>query len=159
MGFPGHEQDSPQRVSAAVNTAGFAQDVVMATSRLIHGQDLTARDRQTLEDCRDLLQRLVSTDVSFSRPREHQLAATNTVALIRKARSADPLEEDELKAIISAIDRLLDGERDAVAIDGVQKLRATFLAVGEGNLAAMTRPESEDEVSGRWTDLIANSTS
>jgi hypothetical protein len=159
MSFPGHEQDNPQRVSAAVNTAGFAQDVVMATSRLIHDQDLTPRDQQALDACRELLRRMISTDITFVRSSERQLAAINTVALLRKARSADPQDAEDLEATIAAIGKLLDGRRDQESIDRVRRLRDTFLAVGEGNLAIMTRRDPNNEASDSWTTLIANSTS
>ncbi len=96
MSFPGHEQDNPQRVSAAVNTAAFAQDVVMATSRLIHNQDLTDRDREALDNCRALLNQMLSTDIRFARSDERQLGGTNTVALLRKVRSAHPQDAGDL---------------------------------------------------------------
>jgi hypothetical protein len=159
MGFPGYEQDNPQRISAAVNTAGFAQDVVVATSRLIHDHDLTARDHQALEACCELLKRMLSTDITFVRSDERRLAATNTVALLRKARSADPHEAEDLESTIAAVEKLLAGQRDEPSIDRVRRLRETFLAVGESNLAAMTRHDSHHEVSDSWTTLIANSIS
>ncbi|MGA9284146.1 MAG: hypothetical protein WBV85_01770 [Solirubrobacteraceae bacterium] len=159
MGFPGHEQDNPQRVSAAVNTAGFAQDVVMATSRLIHDQTPTERDREALDACRALLKRMLSTDITFVRSGEHQLAAINTVALLRKARSTDPQDAEDLERAIGAIENLLAGQRDPESIDRVRKLREKFLAVGEDNLAAMTRRDPHDEASDTWTTLIANSVS
>jgi hypothetical protein len=159
MGFPGYEQDNPQRISAAVNTAGFAQDVVMATSRLIHDHDLTDRDRQALGACCELLKRMLSTDIAFIRSDERRLAAANTVALLRKARSADPQDAEDLESTITAVEKLLAGERDEQSIDKVRRLRDTFLAVGEGNLAAMTKHDPNHEVSDSWTTLIANSTS
>jgi hypothetical protein len=159
MGFPGHEQSNPQRVSAAVNTAGFAQDVVIATTRLIHEEGLTDRDRRALEGCVALLKRMLSTDITFVRSTEHRLAAVNTVALLRKARLAEAPEAEGLEHAITAIEKLLAGERDEQSIDRVRRLRDTFLAVGEDNLAAMTRHDPGREASEHWTTSIANSTS
>jgi len=155
MSFPGHEQENPQRVSAAVNTAGFAQDVVVAASRLIHDQPLTDRDREALAACRDLLRWMGSTEVSFARSGERQLAASNTAALLRKAR-AGSAEGSDLEAIVKAIDHLLGGQRDEDSVQQVRKLREVFLTVGEVNLAAMTRRDPGAEGPDGWTPLIAS---
>lgn len=157
MSFPGNEPDNPQRVSAAVNTAGFVQDVVVATSRLLHGQDLTERDRQTLVDCRDMLRRILSTEVSLERSGERHLAATNTVALLRKARAAHPEVNEDLAETAEAIDRLLSGELDEDSLKHAGQLRQTFLTLGEVNLAVMTRHDPGQEGSDGWTTLIASS--
>lgn len=157
MSFPGHDHANPQRVSAAVNTAGFAQDVVVATSRLIHGQSLVERDRQALGDCRELLRRMLSTDVNFSRSGERQLASTNTVALLREAGATHPDVSEDLANAANAIDHLLAGERDANSVQQLRKLRQIFLTVGEVNLAAMTRPEPGQEGPDGWTRLIVSS--
>lgn len=159
MSFPGHEQDNPQRVSTAVNTAGFAQDVVMATSRLIHDQDLSKRDRTTLKDCLALLNGMLSTDTALARSGERRLGGTNTVALLRKARLAQPQDAGDLASVIAAVDRLLAGRRDHESLEQARKLRNTFLAVGEVNLANMTRHEPRRDASDNWTGLIANSIS
>jgi hypothetical protein len=159
MTFPGHEQDNPQRVSAAVNTAGFAQDVVMATSRLIHEQALTERDRQALEACRALLNRMLSTDIAVERSGERQLDGSNTVALLRKARSAQPQDAGDLAHTVMALDQLLEGRRSAADVEEIGRLRDIFLTVGQANLAAMTEPTTSREAPDSWTGLIANSIS
>jgi hypothetical protein len=159
MTFPGHEQDSPQRVSAAVNTAGFAQDVVMATSRLIHAQTLTDRDRQALEACRALLNRMLSTDVAVERSGERQLDGSNTVALLRKARSAQAQDAGDLAHTVTALDQLLKGQRSAEDVEEIGRLRDIFLTVGQANLAAMTELTANREAPDSWTGLIANSIS
>jgi hypothetical protein len=157
MSFPGLEQDNPQRVSAAVNTAGFAQDVVVATSRLIHRQEPTERDRQTLDNCHKLLQWMQATDNSLTRSGEQQLAATNTVALLRQTRGTQDEVITSLAQGIEAIDALLGGDYDEDYIQRVRNLRETFLAIGEINLAAMTQRNRGQEDSDSWTTLIASS--
>jgi hypothetical protein len=159
MSFSDSDQDNPQRVSAAVNTAGFAQDVVVATSRFIHGQALTEGDRRALTDCRELLSRLASTEITFARSGERRLAATNTVALLRQARATHSGARDDLTKTVKAIDRLLAGERDEQSVAEVRKLRDTFLALAEANLAAMTRRDPGQEGSDGWPPLIASSLS
>jgi hypothetical protein len=159
MSFPGHEQDNPQRIATAVNTAGFAQDVVMAISRLIHDQDLSEDDRTTLEHCRVLLNGMLSTDIPLARSGERRLGGTNTVALLRKARMAQPQDAGDLASMIMAMDRLLAGERDGKSLEQAHKLRNIFLAVGKANLADMTRHDPRRDASDNWTGLIANSIS
>ncbi len=159
MTFPGHEQDNPQRISAAVNTAGFAQDVVMATSRLIHEQDLTDRDYQALTACQGLLRRMLDSEIPVERPSEQQLDGNNTVALLRKARSAQPQDAGDLARTVTALDELLAGRRESEDIKEVCRLRDIFLAVGQANLAAMSRLPSSREAMEPWTGLIANSIS
>ncbi len=159
MSFPGHEQGNPQSVSVAVRTAGFVQDVVVAASRLIQGQAMTDRDRRALIECREMLRHMLSTDVSFVRSGERQLAATNTVALLRKAWATHPEAGDDLTKAADAIAHLLEGQRDEDSLQHVRKLRETFLDLGEANLAAMTRPDPGQEGPDGWTPLIASSLS
>jgi hypothetical protein len=158
MTFPGHEQDSPQMVSEAVSTAGFAQDVVMATSRLIHGRDLTTRDNSALAECRGLLESMLSPELPTEPSGERQLDGSGTVALLRKARSAHPHDADDLVQTVAALDRLLVGNGDDEDVQAMYRLRDIFLAVGKANLAAMTR-EPDRNTSDIWTGSIANSIS
>jgi hypothetical protein len=159
MTFPNHEQDNPQRVSAAVNTAGFAQDVVMATSRLIYEQDLTDRDRHSLMLCRSLLDSMLSPGIAIDHSGERQLDGSNTVALLRKARSAQPQDAGDLGHTVAALDKLLAGQREKDSLEEICRLRDIFLAVGQANLATMTRHGGGREASDNWPSLIANSIS
>lgn len=158
MTFPGHEQDNPQRVSAAVNTAGFAQDVVMATSRLIHGQELTDRDSRALTECRELLECMRAPEIAIEHSAERQLDGSDTVALLRKARSAKPQDAGDLTNTVAALNRLLAGDSSPEAVREISRLRDIFLTVGQANLATMTRPAGRD-APDPWTGLIVNSTS
>jgi hypothetical protein len=157
MTFPGHEQDNPQRVSAAVNTAGFAQDVVIATSRLIHGQTLTDRDSRALAECQSLLSRMLSSDIAVARSGERQLDGSDTVALLRKARSARPEEASDLAQTVVALGQLLDGQRSAESVEEMCRLRDIFLTVGQDNLATMTQRAGSHDASDLWTASIMNS--
>jgi hypothetical protein len=157
MTFPGQEQDNPQRVSAAVNTASFAQDVVMATSRLIHGQELTARDSKALTECRDLLDRMLSPEIAIERSGERQLEGVDTVALLRKARSAKPQDASDLAQTVAALDHLLAGDRHRDDVQEICRLRDIFLTVGQANLATMAQSTGRD-IPDPWTSLIVNST-
>jgi hypothetical protein len=159
MSFPGHDQDNPQRVSDSVHTAGFSQDVVVATSRLIHGQSLNERDHKALQDCQSLLRRMSSTDVTFARSGDRQLAASNTVALLRKAGAKELTAGKNLTEAADAIDRVLAGERQEELIDELRQLREIFLTLGEVNLAAMTRRDPGQEGPDGWPPLITNSLS
>jgi hypothetical protein len=159
MSFPGQEQDNPQRVSTAVNTAGFVQDVVVAATRLLHDEDLSGGDRAALEDCRDLLSGMLSTDITLVRSSERHLGDANTVALLRRTRSTQPQGPGDLESVVTAISQLLEGRRDAELLEHARRLRQTFLAVAEANLADMTRHDPAREVSDSWTGLIANSIS
>jgi|SRR5277367_2694553 len=159
MTFPSHERDNPQRVSTAVNTAGFAQDVVMATSRLIHEQELTDRDHRALEECRALLERMRSPEIAIENSGERQLDGSDTVALLREARSAHPQVAGDLAQTVTALDELLEGHRDSQFVEEIGRLRDIFLTVGRANLAAMTRQAAGREAPDLWTGLIANSIS
>lgn len=161
MSFPGQEQENPRRVSEGITAAGFVQEVVVATSRLLHSQQLTSRDRGALESCRALLGRMLSADTEDEIPpsAERHLAATSTVALLRRSRATHPSESDDLGEIIKAIDQMLAGEPDDTSLENIGRLRETFLSLGEENLASMTHSEPTQEQSNSWTPLIGSSLS
>lgn len=158
MSFPTQEQENLQRASEGMTTAGLVQEVVVATSRLLHSQPLTDRDRKALESCRTLLERLLSAEASDVSPSgERHLAASSTVALLRKSRATHPSKRDDLKETSQAIKRVLDGLCDEPALKRIEELRETFLLLGEENLASPG--DSAQERSHSWTPLIGNSLS
>jgi hypothetical protein len=160
MSFPDQEQENPQRVSESITTAGFVQEVVVATSRLLHSQQLTNRDRGALESCRALLERLLSADADeVAPPGERHLAATSTVALLRKSRATHPSESDDLAKTSEAIEQMLAGKRDDTSLERIKNLRQTFLSLGEENLTSVTHGDPTQEQSDTWTPLIGSSLS
>lgn len=160
MSFPGQEQENPQRASESMTTAGFVQEVVVATSRLIHSQQLTERDRGALENCRALLNRLLSGELDEVAPlAERHLAATSTVALLRKSRATRPPESDNLEKASQAIEKVLGGEPDDTSLEIIRQLRQIFLSIGEDNLASMAHRDPTQERSDTWAPLIGNSLS
>jgi hypothetical protein len=159
MSFPAGEHGSPHEISAAVQTASFAQDVVAATNRIVHEQPPGERDSSVLSACREVLARLASSDVTIGRSSQRRLAAAeSTVAALRAVRARQETRAD-LKKLIGAIDRLTTGERDAEAVAQAAILRQTFVQVGEANLKRLRSGRRDQEPPEGWTPLIANSLS
>jgi hypothetical protein len=159
MAFPGREHANPREASAAVNIASFAQDVVLALSRLLHRQAMTERDRRALNRCRALIERLDAREVTLRRPSERSLAAdAKTVAVFRAARFARP-HRDDLHQTMEVLDRALGGQLEESDLERLSELRETFLSVGRLNLQSMTKHESQDGATSGWTPLIASSLS
>jgi hypothetical protein len=157
MGFPGREHPSPREASAAVNTASFAQDVVLALSRILHQRPLTERDRRALARCRAMLERLSSREITLHGAGERALSTdANTVAAFRAARSARPQRED-LEQMLGVVDRAIAGERAEQDLDRLRELREIFLSVGRLNLKAMADEDREQGTPDGWTPLIASS--
>jgi hypothetical protein len=157
MSFPSQEQENLQRVSEGITTASFVQEVIVATSRLLHAEQLTDRDRSALETCRSLLKRLLSPE---SPPAgESHLATTSTVALLRRSRASHPPEDDDLKKTSEAIDLMLAGKGDETALEQIKELRQTFLFLGEENLTSRSHRDPTQEQSDSWTPLIGSSLS
>lgn len=159
MGFPGREHPGPREASAAVNTASFAQDVVLALSRVLHQRPLTERDRRALMRCRAMLERLSSREIALHKPGERALSIdAKTVATFRAARSARPQREN-LDQMLGVVDRALGGERAKQDVDHLRELREIFLSVGRLNLRAMADEDRERRTADGWTPLIASSRS
>jgi len=159
MGFPGREHASPREASTAVNTASFAQDVVLALSRTLHQQSLTDRDRRALRRCHALLERLAAAEPTLRRPGERALSTdTKTIAAFRAARSARA-NRDDLHQVMGVLDRVLGGEQTEQDVERLRELREIFLSIGRLNLKAMAREGREDGTTGGWTPLIASSPS
>jgi hypothetical protein len=156
MSFPGQDQDNPQRVSAAVGVAGFVQDVVAATSRLIHNVNLTERDQVALIACQDLLQRLRSPEIALVRTGDRGLSGSEAVTLFRRAQPEHPWTVAEIESAAGALERLMNGDRDEEVVAAVRDLRDVFLALGEANLGMMTRKEQREEGADGWMPLMAN---
>jgi hypothetical protein len=157
MGFPGREHPSPREASAAVNTASFAQDVVLALSRILHQRPLTDRDRRALTRCRAMLERLSSREITLHKPGERALSPdAKTVAAFRAARSARQ-HRDDLDQMLGVVARALTDERAPQDLDRLRELREIFLSVGRLNLRAMADEDRDQGVADGWTPLVASS--
>lgn len=160
MSFPDQEESSPQQGSEGIPAARFVQEVVVATSRLLHSQPLTDRDRGALESCRGLFERMLSANADEVAPAaERQLAATSTVALLRRSRATHASESVDLADVIKAIDQTLAGRSDDESLESMRTLRETFLSLGEDNLVSPPQHDPTQEQSDSWTPLIGSSLS
>lgn len=159
MGFPAREHTTPREASTAVHTASFAQDVVLALSRILHQQALSDRDRRALQRCHALLERLASTKPTLRRPGERALSADmQTLAAFRAARSARA-HRDDVHQVMEMLERALTGSHGAPDLERIRELREVFLSIGQLNLKAMAREEREDGATGGWIRLTASSPS
>jgi hypothetical protein len=165
MGFPGQTGNNPWRVSEAVNTAGVAQDVVIAASRMLHGLSLSERDWKALETCRDLLRDATSAEPAASMPRaERHLEPVTSVLLLRVTQCARHDQLAQLEHAVDMLDSLIarrndQGELtlDADSVTAIKELRDFFLAVGEANLRSMTATSHKSKDLGSWKPLITSS--
>lgn len=162
MAFPGQD-NNPWQVAEAVRTAGFAQDVVIATSHLLHGIQPTERDWKVLEECRDVLQRLSSGTVTSGSPMgDRHLGPADDDALLRVARAVRPGQVADFERAAEVLDVLLRereraGAPSTEALTVVQVLRDIFLAVGEANLRSMTATTPKLRDAGTCKPLITSS--
>jgi hypothetical protein len=159
MGFPGQQAKDPWRMAQAMEEAGFVQEVVIATTRLLHGEvALTPRDRGALTKCRDLLLNAESPDQpTFGEP---QLEPSNSPSLMRAARTAQPSISVSFEDAVSIINAVLeDGDLDPDGLKVIGDLRDLFLAIGEANLKSITATRHSRRDLGLWKPLTTSSTS
>jgi len=146
-------------MAQAIEDAGFVQEVVIATTRLLHGDtSLTDRDRTALTRCRDLLLNAESQDQpTFGEP---QLEPSKSPSLMRAARTARLNMSASFEETVSIINAVLDnGDLDPAALKVIDSLRDLFLAIGETNLKSISATRSARRDLGLWKPLTTSSTS
>jgi hypothetical protein len=159
MSLPSPNETASETASAALSTASFAQDVVLATSRAIHGESPTSRDRAALTTTRLLLERLLSTTVALQRGDDRLLAAApTTLAALRAIQTRRPPTHHHFREIIQTVDQVLSGTASPETRPLLNELRELFLAVGQVNLDTITSLEKKSPPDA-WLTLTLSSTS
>lgn len=160
MSFPGQKAQDPWRMSRAVDNAGFVQDIVIATTRLIHHAELTDRERASLERCRRLLRCAGEEVKSKETPGSDapQLEPTGSASLRRATRAAlhlessTPEEAERVLDLALADDSLEEGDLAVIA-----NLRDAFVSIGRANLESINASRNSEGETGLWQPLTASS--
>jgi hypothetical protein len=162
MGFPGQRTLDPWKIEQAVDSASFVQGVVIATTRLLHdgATSLTARDRDSLAKCRQLLACAAAPDCEPAPPpsiEEPRLEPAKAAVLVRAARAASPGGAISFEELVTVLSAALEEEAlDEHALKAIGELRDMFLAIGEANLKSITAARNSRRDFGAWTPLTTS---
>lgn len=119
---------SPQDLAAHAAGAAQAHDVVIATSKLLHGLPLEDRDRASLEWAKALLDRALAAEAVVAVPSADELVSTDdALALLRRARfAASDDVRGALGEVRDSLDELLAGRHDDRSTASAADLRKLF---------------------------------
>jgi hypothetical protein len=153
-----HQNWNPEEIGRYVGTASFAQDVVLAASRFLNDQGLSARDRHALERCSEVLE-MLNSDLVLQRVDDRRLEdASQTIAALRVARDEGTDGADYFQQLANAVELVLRGESTHETKALAQQLRGVFLRIGEFSLQAL-QEERDGEPGEPWTPLTGSSLS
>ena len=147
---------SPQDLAAHAAGAAQAHDVVIATSKLLHGLPLEERDRESLQWAKDLLDRVLAAEAVVAVPSADELVSTDdTLALLRR-RARFAASDDVLGAlgeVRDGLDALLAGRHDERSAASAADLRELFSMLSTEALRAQV-----DAHTGKQTEAWQRST-
>jgi hypothetical protein len=134
VALPQVDRLNPRDLARSTATSGAFHDVVVGTSKVIHGQPVTDVDARALEWARALIERAGDRDVMYAMPSTAQLEGADE-AIIALRRVAKPETEDRgaspFDDVKAAVEAALQGDRTPEVIDSISKLRTLFAAVAE----------------------------
>jgi hypothetical protein len=149
--------EDPRRLAAETTRAALFQDVVRATSRVLNGVDVDKQDRQALRACKEMLRRVISSDIVLPARGMQQLTSTSDVlAFVRAARPADAGATDYFKRLEGGLRAALRGDRSSETLEAIEALREIFLGLGRLNLDRSVKLEQEEEAFGPSEPLTAS---
>jgi hypothetical protein len=141
------ESMNPADIAASATRAGFFQDVVVASSRLLHNETASDRERRALRRGSELLRVAATSDAVLRQSTTQELSdASATLAVIRAAGS-DASDARYFQQLSSAIQAALRGKRTDTVMVKINMVRELFLAVNEASLDASIRFEQERQSS------------
>lgn len=153
-----HETD-PVAIAAAARRAGLFQDIVIAASRFLHGQDLLNRDRRALRKAAELLALAASSEAVLRHSTTQQLADASATLAVLRAAGPSASEAGYFEDLGAAIAKALRGIRSDPVVRSTRVVQGLFLAVNEATLSASLRGEQEDQSSQLPIPSTANSPS
>ena len=160
MAFLRIDLADPEGLTTSATTGALAHQVVLATSRVLHGQPLERGDRSALEACRELIAQILSPVQALPVAGAQQLAdATHALAALEAAGVVGTRARARLEAIDAALDAYLSGRAEPQVLSGVQELRTLFENIGRVNLGAAVEGEQAREDRIPWTSERLSSNS
>jgi hypothetical protein len=155
MSFPGQKARDPWRMTRAVEKATFVQDLISAMTHLLHGGELSERERVAVELLRD-----TGNEEAFEEQlvEDAQLEPTGSPALIRTARTALPKDPDSRRETVRALNLALQGEvLDKSGLELISALRKAFIEVARTNFESISAAKHSDGELGLWEPLRTSS--
>lgn len=145
MSLPLPDPRDAKQTAAATMTSGRFHDVVMSSSRLLHGDAPSADDKRALQWALRLLDAAAATDVMFTMPSSQQLATSGgqVSALRRAARSSE--SDVALDRLRDGLKAALRGKRDDEVLQSVASLRALFSGASRLALQAEVQKQRDRE--------------
>lgn len=137
---------NPTKVAAGATRASFFQDIVVALSRVLHEQALSARDSAVLVRGVELLRFTGKGAVALPDPAAvSELEDTsNALAVLKAAAPATSvIDIDYFDGLRSALEAVASGDRSKDALSKVGEARQLFLSANEANLEASIQDSQE----------------
>ena len=155
------DEVGPRELASQATATARWHDVVVASSKLLHGVPLQDDDRAVLRWADGLISYVASKDVMFSMASANQLAQNGqTLAILRKAAEASDEGSAELLGTVQrGLQSALDGVVDEDARTAVGVIQALFAAAARVALQTQVRLHTADEPSDPWAAWTTNLTS
>jgi len=154
------DQADPGEIAASATRAARFQDIVMATSRTLNGQDLVPKDRMALQRCQRLLSLAGTSDFVLSDSATTQsLADPSATLAVLRAAGGTRAQADYFERMARTVGRILRGNRTPETLEATKSLRDLFIKVNEMSLDAAVEGELERQSSRLPIPSTANSIS
>ena len=152
MTLPAADRTNPREVARSVAVAGRFHDVVVAATRVLHGEQLDKDDRKALRWAKDLLDAAASQDVIVAMPSAQQLAGpSNPILILRQAAGTEGGDRDQALADLQqATGAIIRGKRDKALMPKVESLRTVFAIVSRMVLREELATEGQQPSGGSW---------
>ena len=152
MTLPAADRTNPRELARSVALAGRFHDVVVAASRVLHGEELNKEDRKALRWAKQLLDAAASTDVIVAMPSAQQLAGPSNPILILRQAAGEPGDDREqaLTELRNAVRAIVRGDRDEDLMPKVESLRTVFAIVSRMVLREELATQGQQPSGGSW---------
>ena len=159
MTLPSGDRANPRDIARSVALSGQFHDVVAATSKVLHEQDLTKEDRESLRWAKQMLQAAASDQVLVTMPAAQELLGPfNPILTLRQAGGpSDADRKSAFRDLERGVTRIIRGERDDEALSAADSLRLIFSMVSRMALQAELAAQGDNPPSGSWPISLTTS--
>jgi hypothetical protein len=159
--LPTGERANPREIARSVALSGQFHDVVAATSKVLHGQDLAKDDRESLRWAKRMLQAAASDQVMVTMPAAQELLGPfNPILTLRKAGGpSDADRKSAFRELERGVTRIIRGERDEDTCRAADSIRLIFSMVSRMALQAELAAQGDNPPSGSWPTSLTTSLS
>jgi len=153
------ESNNPAEIAAQATRAGFFQDVVVASSRLLHDEAPSDDEREALRRSSQILAVAASSKTVLRRSVTQELSESSARLAVIRAAGDRAADSEFFASLRAAIDGALRGKRDESITAGINMVRDLFLAVNEASLYALVKDEQGRQSSPALMSSNVNSIS